>query len=65
MSHDQIRMLKFAVEMSPVDIDIGNIENLISYDHGRVDLHPREMDGAPIWSYGIEKYSDFEKVKQE
>lgn len=65
MTHDQIRLMKFPVEMSPIDIKLGNIENLISYEHGLIQLHPREMDGSPQWSYGIEKYSDYEKVKRE
>lgn len=48
MTHDQIRMMKFPVEKSPVSKKLGEIDNLISYDHGCIELHPREMDGKPI-----------------
>ena len=58
-------MMNFEIQPSPVDIHICSIENLISYDHGCIILHPREIDGSPIWTYGIEQYADYEKSKKE
>ena len=57
--------MKFPVEMSPVDIDLGSIENLSTFDHGCIQIHPRERNGTPIYSYGIEKYSDHQLIKAQ
>ena len=66
MDEEKIKFQKFDPRTSPMSkIKLGNVANMVTYDHGCILLHPREQDGSPIFTYGIETYADFEKQKQE